>query len=170
MGALPRDTIMPNETEAEVLPKLSLKGLKAQPGKGTVKEGDKYDIATLYGAANRAEVVNTTFGDSVKFSGSFKGRNLLTGKTYRSNKAYLPGVIEDMLAEAVAESEGEVEFAFVIGVEYSEKGNTGYAYTVRPLTKIKESDKLAALESLIEKELKALPAPATKDEKGKPKK
>lgn len=153
-------------TEAKILPKLSLKGMKAQPAKNSVEADKPFDIATIYGIAQKAESITTTFGDSVRFAGSFKGCNLVTGETFRSGKVFLPGIVEEMLADAVADApDGGVEFAFVIGVEHSEKGSMGYAYTVRPLTKIKESDALAHLDSLVESSLKALPAPAAEPSK-----
>lgn len=157
--------------EAKILPKLSLKGMKAQPAKNSVEVNKPFDIATIYGIAQKAESVTTTFGDSTRFSGSFKGANLTTGETFRSGKVFLPGIVEEMLADAVADApDGGVEFAFVIGVEHSDKGSMGYAYTVRPLTKIKESDALAHLDSLVESSLKALPAPTTPIDSTKSKK
>lgn len=147
-------------SEATVLAKLSLKGMKATPAKGTLQPGDSRDIAVIYGQTTKSEVVTTTFGDSVRFSGNFKGRNIATGDEYRSARCFVPGIIEDMLSDAVADADGApVEFAIVIGAEYSEKGNMGYAFTVRPLTPIKESSVLEHLDSVVNNALKSLPAP-----------
>lgn len=148
-------------SEVKLVSKLSLKSLKAQPPKNSLKEGEAHDIAVIYGIAGKAEAVQTSFGDSTRFVGDFKGKNLATGEVQRSTKTFLPGIVEEMLAQAVEEHEGaNVEFGFVIGVEFSEKGSMGYAYTVRPVTAVKESDALKHLEDSVEAKLKALPAPA----------
>lgn len=148
-------------SEVKIVSKLSLKALKAQPPKNSVEDGKPYDIATIYGIASRAESVQTTFGDSTRFVGDFKGANIQTGESCRSTKVFLPGIVEEMLTQAIEESEGaNIEFAFIVGVEYSEKGSMGYAYTVRPVTQVKESNALAHLEEQVNAKLKALPAPA----------
>lgn len=161
-----------NQNEPELLAKLSLKGMGAQPKARSLKEGDKFAIAAIYGSASRHDVATSTFGDSVRFMGDFEGVTIATGQRYRSGKAFLPGIVEDILADAINgldESKGQtsVEFAFEIGVEYSEKGNMGYQYTVKPLVKLAQSDALAHLRETVGNALKALPAPEPQ-EKGKP--
>lgn len=152
-------------TAVTLLSKLSLKGLKAQPLKNSVKDGAPFAIAYLYGHANKHNIITTPFGDSVRFVGSFKGVNATTGEAYRSGKLFMPSIIEEMVADAIDNSDGPVEFAFEIGVEYSEKGNMGYAYTVKPLVEIKESEPLQRLDGLVQGKLKALRAPAAAPEK-----
>lgn len=152
------------ENEPELLSKLSLKGMGAQPKARSLKEGDKFAIAAIYGSANRHDVASSTFGDSVRFMGDFEGITIATGKRFRSGKAFLPGIVEDILADAIngldqEKGQTSVEFAFEIGVEYSEKGNTGYQYTVKPLVKLAQSDALAHLRDTVGTALKALPAP-----------
>lgn len=152
-------------SNAKIVSKLSLKALNAQPGKNSVKEGEAYDIAHLYGRTNKCETISTNYGDSTRFSGAFEGVNLKTQERAKSSRVFMPSVVEDLLAEAVAGlDEGALlDFAFVIGVEYSEKGSMGYAYTVRPLIELKESDELSVLRGVSDAELKALPAPKQDD-------
>lgn len=142
--------------------KLSLKALKAQPAKNSIEPGKPRDIAHIYGRTNKCETVTSNFGDSTRFSGAFEGVNLATGERFKSSRTFLPNIVEDLLAEAVSGlDEGAfLDFAFVIGVEHSEKGSMGYAYTVRPLVDLKESDELSALRDVSANELRALPAPA----------
>lgn len=152
-----------------IVSKLSLKSLKAQPAKNALAPGETRDVAMIYGRTNKCEIVPTGFGDSTRFSGSFEGVNLATGEKQKSARAFLPGIVEDLLAEAVAGlDEGAfVDFGFIVGVQHSEKGNMGYAYTVRPVVELKESDELGHLRNLAENELRALPAPEAKPAKGK---
>lgn len=148
-------------SDVKLVSKLSLKSLKAQPPKASLAEGDAYDIAVIYGIAGKAEAVQTSFGDSTRFVGDFKGKNIATGEVQRSSKVFLPGIVEEMLANAIEEADGaNIEFGFIVGVEFSEKGSMGYAYTVKPVMQVKESDALKHLEDSVEAKLKALPAPA----------
>ena len=157
--------------EPKLIAKLSMKGMGAQPAVRSVEKGESYAIAHLYGSASKHDVVTTTFGDSVRFLGNFEGVNVKTGEHYRAGKAFLPSIVSEILADAVDKLEDgqSVDFAFEIGVEYSEKGNTGYSYTVKPLVKLQESDSLSHLRELSQKAMAALPAPSkTEPEKGKP--
>lgn len=161
--------------DVKLLSKISLKGIEAQPAKHSLKPGDHFGIAAVYGHANKHDTVVTTYGDSTRFYGSFKAINLRTGEQFKAGKIFLPGVVEELLADAIDQlgddGSTNVEFAFEIGVEYAEKGNTGYAYTVKPLVEIKESEPLTALENHVLGKLKALPAPeaAEKTKGGKTK-
>jgi hypothetical protein len=150
--------------EPKILPKLALKSMGAQPAKGSIKDGEAIRLAAIYGTVSHHECIQTTFGDSERFRGDFEGVNIATGEIYRSSSLFLPAIVEDMMIEALeAAGEGKkVEFALEIGAEYSEKGNTGYAYSVRPLRKLQESDALRTIREEVAGHLKALPAPAKK--------
>lgn len=147
-------------SEPKIIAKLSLKAMGATPSKGSLEPGKPVVLAAIYGVANKSEIITTNFGESTRFSGNFEGVNAQTGEIFRSGKAFLPAIVESMLEEAVASVEdGGVEFAFEIGAEHSEKGNMGYAYTVRPLRKMAESDSLSHLRDEVKSHLHALPAP-----------
>lgn len=149
------------EKNPNLVAKLSLKAMGAQPKPHSVGEGEKRVIAAMYGSASKHDVVNTTFGDSTRFHGQFEGVNAATGEIFRSTKLFVPQVVEDILRDAVDQLEdgASVDFALEIGVEHSAKGNTGYAYTVKPLTKVQVSDALQSLRDLTAKALASLPAP-----------
>jgi hypothetical protein len=155
--------------EPTLLTKLSLKSMGATPAKHSLKEGETIVIAHIWGIASKHENVETNFGDSTRFVGQFAGLNM-KGERFRSSKAFLPPVVEQMLADAIdaVPDSAAVEFAFEVGATYSEKGNTGYQYTVKPLTKLAENDALSALEQKVEQALKALPAPAKEHHEEKP--
>lgn len=157
-------------SEPKILPKLALKSMGAQPNKGSIEPGQEKRLAAIYGTVSHHESIQTTFGDSERFRGDFEGVNIETGEIFRSGSMFLPAIVEDMMIEALdAAGEGaKIEFALEIGATYSEKGNTGYAYTVRPLRKLQESDALRAIREEVAGHLKALPAPAaTEKSKGK---
>lgn len=151
---------------ATIVAKLSLKAMKAAPARNSVEDGKPIVIAYIYGAASKHEVVESAFGDSTRFVGNFEGENM-AGETFRSSKCFLPSVVEDLLCEAIdnAPEGAAVEFGFEIGAQYSEKGNTGYAYTVKPIAKFAKSDALASLRSQIHAVMKALPKPEQEQEK-----
>ena len=159
-------------SEPKIVTKISLKSIGAAPAKNSVEKDKPVTLAAIYGTANRHESVTTTFGDSTRFIGNFEAVNAENGQVYRSGKMFLPQIVEELLRDAVdAVENGSVEFALEIGAEHSEKGNMGYAYTVRPLRKMAESDALAHLRAEVAEKLKALPAPQNPpadNAKGKP--
>lgn len=147
-------------SEPKIIAKLSLKAMSATPNKGAIEPGKPVILAAIYGVANKSEVITTNFGESTRFTGNFEGLNVATGEVFRSGKAFLPSIVESLLEEAVnSTDDAGIEFAFEIGAEHSEKGNMGYAYTVRPLRKMAESDSLSHLRSEVQTHLKSLPAP-----------
>lgn len=149
-------------SEAKIVAKISLKSIGATPTKGSVEAGKPITIAALYGTVHKHETVTTTFGESERFVGNIEAVNAITGEVFRSGKMFVPSVVEELLASAVDSiDDGSVEFALEIGAEHSEKGNMGFAYTVKPLRKMAEADSLAHLRAEVADKLKALPAPAT---------
>lgn len=142
----------------ELLSKLSLKGIGAQPKRGEVKEGDAPKaIALLFGRAHGYSIGQSTFGEFTKFKGSFEGKNIADGKTYKSGNVLLPKIVEDLLREAIDAADGvAIDFALEVGIKPAANA-FGYEYTVRPLVEVKESDELAALRNVVYGN--ALPAP-----------
>jgi len=154
--------------EAKIVSKISLKSIGATPAKNSVEAGKPVTLAAIYGTVHKHETVTTTFGDSERFVGNVEAINIATGDTYRSGKMFVPSIVEELLAAAVDSVEdGSVEFALEIGAEHSEKGNMGYAYTVKPLRKMAEADSLAHLRAEVADKLAALPAPEAKPETSK---
>ncbi|AAX45597.1 ssDNA binding protein [Enterobacteria phage PR4] len=138
----------------EIVSKLTLKTIGAQPKPHSVKENTA--LASIYGRVRGKKVGQSTFGDFIKFEGEFEGVNIATGEVFRSGALILPKVLESLLAGAV-DGENTVDFAVEIWAKPSEKGNTGYEYGVKPLIEPAASDELAALRNQVKA---ALPAPA----------
>lgn len=113
--------------------------------------GETVEQFTIFGYAKSYEVKATTYGDSTRFDGDFKAVNKLTGETFRSSAAFLPGIAADMLQSALDNSDGAVEFGFdvaIIGVKGKVEGEVGkYEYRVKPLTDASENDPLEALQA-----------------------
>jgi hypothetical protein len=76
----------------------------------------------------------TQFGPYLDFRGQFEAVNLETGEVLRGSRMIMPSLIEQELSAALEEAEqtdgGVVLAAFTVGVEPSERGSTGYAYTL----------------------------------------
>ncbi|WWT38629.1 ssDNA binding protein [Enterobacteria phage PRDmint] len=142
----------------EIVSKLTLKTIGAQPKPHSVKENTA--LASIYGRIRGKKVGQSTFGDFIKFEGEFEGVNIATGEVFRSGALILPNVLETLLAGAV-DGDNTVDFAVEIWAKPSEKGNTGYEYGVKPLIEPAASDELAALRNQVKA---ALPAPAAAGE------
>lgn len=144
----------------ELLSKISMKGIGAQPPRGFVSKENPGPIplAMLYGRTSRYTIGNSTFGEFTKFGGSFEAVNVATGAAYRSGNILLPRIVEDLLRGALDDREDQnaaLEFSLEVGVKYADTA-TGYEYTVRPLVELAQSDELSHLR---ESAQKALPAP-----------
>lgn len=131
--------------------------------------GVEKELLVLMGFVKSSEIKTTTFGDSTGFHGDFKAINVETGEEFRSGTCYLPDVASDLLANALAASNGAVvEFGFkvsIIGVKSKIDGEANkYEYRCKPLMEASENDPLAALEDRLKKI--ALAAPKAE---GKPK-
>ncbi len=159
----------------ELLNKISLKGINAQPKTGSFVEGSGENakvlpprsLAVIYGKANSYTVKQSQYGDSFQFNGVFEATNAQTGEIFRSSKVFLPNVIADLFTAAIDDADGSaVEFALEIGAKHAANA-FGYEYTVKPLVELQEADELASLRGVAQK---ALPAPsAEKPAKGKAK-
>ncbi|WWT38288.1 ssDNA binding protein [Enterobacteria phage PRDfuchsia] len=140
----------------EIVSKLTLKTIGAQPKPHSVKENTA--LASIYGRVRGKKVGQSTFGDFIKFEGEFEGVNLATGEVFRSGALILPKVLESLLAGAVDGENTTVDFAVEVWAKPSEKGNTGYEYGIKPLIEPAASDELAQLRQTVK--AAALPAPA----------
>jgi len=87
---------------------------------------------TIIGFANEIEEgLHPTNGAWTKLKGNFEATNTKTGEVYISTNAFLPSVVNDLVAAAIKKG-GEVKFAFKIGTKPNDTP-TGYEYTVSPL-------------------------------------
>lgn len=138
----------------QLVSKLTLSKIGAQPKVNSISQ--KTDLATLYGRVKGKKIEQGIYGDFVRFNGEFEGVNLQTGEVYRSAHLLVPKILESLLSEALNQNDAVIDFAIEIGAVPSDKGNTGYEYTVKPLIEPAASDELAALRNVIQK---ALPNP-----------
>lgn len=146
-------------SELSIVSKLTVKTMKAQPKKHSVKE--PMHVATIYGRCNSKKAGSSDFGEFIRFMGEFEGVSVATGEIFRSGELIVPKTLEALLNDAVVE-DASVDFAVDIWVEPSEASITGYIYIVKPLIKPAESDALAELRKIAQDAQKTLPAPDKK--------
>jgi hypothetical protein len=154
----PADTAPESETTEQAAPasgrgsllgKITVAAIDAQPKAKSLKEGEAYSVAVIMGEAASHSVAQSNYGEFTKFKGNFAAVNMRTGERFRSANLILPQIVEHVLSSAIDEAEGSVQFALEIGVKYSEKGNTGYVYTIKPLLEPSDSDPLKQLEDKV---------------------
>lgn len=101
----------------------------------------------ILGQARAFEVVQTPYGDALKFKGEFRAWGQ-EGNECVSSVAYLPSPVDEMLKTALENGEGKpVEFAFDVEVVPDESSTVGYVYRVKTLTEAAPSDPVARLAS-----------------------
>lgn len=120
----------------------------------------------VWGVARNKKVIETDYGDSIKFLGEFRAVNA-DGEMFRSSVLYLPKAPEENLAGALGADVTEVEFAFDIQAIRDDDLATGYYFDVQSLTETKSSEAVERLTSLLlgGTGKKALAAPAEDAEK-----
>ena len=126
--------------------------------KGTT---EKTFVARIVGIASSAEAKESQFGTYWKFTGEFQATNM-EGEIIGAPACMLPEPSAGMLAAAVKESNGGVQFGFDFFVVPDEKSTTGYVYQVHPLIESKPSNPLADLLQGVP-ELPKLAAPKSPD-------
>lgn len=142
----------------ELLSKITVKTVGAQPKPKSVTEAT--DLCSVYGILRGYAVGQSPYGEFLKFKGDIEACNLATGELFKSGNLILPGIISGLMQGAVdGNPENDVEFGVIVGVKPSEKGNTGYEYTIKPIVEPKEADALVALRSTVRDAMLALPSP-----------
>lgn len=139
-----------SNTQAELVKKITLKGLNVVPKKHSLEDGERRECATVIGRLDSLEQKNTTYGDYVEFKGVFEA--YVNGVLSQSaNVILLPQVAESFLV-GLFNNDGvsAIEFALKIGVKQDEKSAaTGYSYTVEPLIETQSQSPLRHLQSLV---------------------
>lgn len=150
----------------ELLAKITVKTVGAQPKPKSVSA--YIDLCAIYGILRKYTIGQSAYGEFIKFNGDIEAKNLDTGEVFKSGSLILPGIIAGVLQGAVdGNPDSDVEFGVIVGVKPSEKGNTGYEYTIKPLMEVKEADALIALRGMVDSKLKALPSPNKPDHEEK---
>lgn len=129
----------------------------------TVQRGIKQNLMRVFGQCDKIKPVVTAYGESTEFQGNFEATNALTGEVFRSNKLFMPPLLDALVkseveaaivaAEKAAIDTGTkfdgkagVQFAFDIGAD-SANNQHGYQYTITPLTAPSAADPLAAMKA-----------------------
>ena len=107
-------------------------------------EGETIEAFKVVGIAHVKETGESSFGNYTRFKGDFAAVRA-DGTRFRSGVAFLPPAATDMLSAALEESDGGVEFGFVISLVGDENSTTNYVYEVQPLFESAPSDPLAAV-------------------------
>lgn len=128
-----------------LLAKISVKNVCGKVD--TIKAADGVrPLMRVYGEAQSFEPVATAYGDSLRFRGDFRAINLQTSEKFGAAQCFLPATIEGVIAAAISRGDANsVEFAFDIGVKWSEKV-VGYEYVCNTLIESRDVDRFAALE------------------------
>ncbi len=118
--------------------------------------GDDVLLCRVYGKIVRSRVARTQFGESVYFLGNFKA-TLADGRSFVSNKIFLPEYLATELEAGLQENKSELQFGYDIFLRPADT-NIGYEFIGTSLMD-RTSDPFGALEA-------AMPAliPVTFDE------
>lgn len=157
---------------AQIVNKISLKTIKAQPKPHSFVEGKGDDakilpprqLATIYGVASGYTIKQTAYGDSFQFNGSFEAVNIETGEVFKSGRVFVPGPLTSLFVGALDTADGKpIEFALEIIGKHADN-DYGYGFDVKPLIELREADNLSKLREVSRKALpdpvKAAPAKA----------
>jgi hypothetical protein len=112
--------------------------------KEAVKETGQASLAKIVGVTQTATPGQTDKGSFLKFGGSFKAVNNVTGEIFESSTCILPNFVAESMAAAL-ENTSELEFGLEIGARAVENSVTGYEFVVLPLVETKPSDKMQEL-------------------------
>lgn len=139
----------------KIVNKISFKGVGA------------VDSMTVFGTVHGTAIKTTQYGDSIGLKGRFNAfADDKSSEIFNSPTCYLPDLATDLIVSALESNGGsEIEFAFKISKEKSEKSPVGYVYNVSPI--IEQRDPLAELQAKVMAALPALTAPETPTKNGK---
>lgn len=105
------------------------------------------ELCDMWGVITRAKPGESAHGPYVRFIGQFRAMNLETGQCFKAPVILLPRFLEEEVAGGVADSTGNVEFAFRLYAKLDEDAATKYVYLSEPIIEAKESEQLKTLES-----------------------
>lgn len=120
----------------QILRKITLKNVagKVDIEKVLAAPNKCMPLMKVYGVARKAAPGQTDLGPFVKFGGSFRAVNSLTGEMFEAGILILPGIAQDLLLGALDGGDVEsVNFGFAISVKYSPESAAKYEYDVSSL-------------------------------------
>lgn len=125
----------------EILNKITVKDIAGIPS----KVESEILLCQVYGVVRDVKIKDSSYGEYVRFSGSFVGVDLATGVTYKSNALILPKIGQETLVEGLENMEdksGGLEFGFLIsvvpGVERPGKMTQKYEYRLSHLLNMEQ--------------------------------
>lgn len=141
--------------------KITVADVCGKLAKGSV-EGPR-QIMSVLARVTDMKPQETQYGPYIDFRGQFEATNLETGEVHQGSRMIVPSIVEQELEAAfMGQVDGDdvLLAAFVIGVEPSERGSMGYAYTLEILNQENEGEIVDPFAAIRESAAKALPAPS----------
>ena len=155
---------MSNENQAySTLKSISLKncGINIPVGGGDFIEKV---VLLISGVANKFDIKNTQYGESVVLMGQFMAVNAMTGEVFESSMAYLPDDFSSGVRKQLENSDGDVAIGqhhpVEIIVAASDRGARGYTFILRDASTPEIINQKSKMAAAMLGTLKALPAPA----------
>jgi len=123
------------------------------------------DLMNVFARVTAMTPQETQYGPYIDFRGQFEAVNLATSEVFHGTRMIVPPIVEYLIEAAIQQAQQDdqdddvVLLAFVLGVEPSDNGSLGYAYTLKVAeTKTeKDADPFQAIRTAA---TKALPAPS----------
>lgn len=146
----------------QIVRKITLKGVcgKVDIEKLLAAPGKRMELMKVYGVARKASPGESPIGQYVRFSGSFRAVNSVTGETYQSGGLILPAIAQDLLAGALeGDNVEDVNFGFSVAVHYDGDAIAKYVYEVESLLAPAADDPLERLGQALGVAAPALEAP-----------
>ena len=113
--------------------------------------GKKLPLCRVWGKAHRYETGESSYGPWVKFKGSFKAINYLSGEEFEAGNCFLPGVAADMVEPLVCDPDiTAVEFAFEFHM-IPDDSPIGFHYEAKSLVEAAEDSSMMRLEKTLPK-------------------
>lgn len=107
-------------------------------------ESRRFGCMIVYGTLRSAEIVNTSYGDSIRFKGDFQAINKATGEVTNAPQMFLPRAPEGVLDEAFSRLDGDTPMSFTLDIDVvakkNERGGAPYEFDSKFIGDAKESD------------------------------
>lgn len=132
----------------KIIKKISVKSvmgdLKKMVKEDQIKDGEA--IMRVAGICKKFESGESDYGPWVRFIGSFRAYNLLTGELCASPKLFLPDTASDLLqVEVSRENSSDIEFGFDIVCHLDPDTPVGYTFSIITLNEPTQDDPLVRL-------------------------
>lgn len=130
----------PKAAEATSLRKITIKEVCGP----TAKPTEPTNLMVVYGRTAAKKLAESANGPYIKWIGSFRAINKVTGEIFKANSLILPSDGEEMLQVLTMDS-AVAEFAFNIKVTPHKRSPTGYSFVTEAVA---SADNEAALDRI----------------------